>query len=187
MSVSGLDGLAIVENLCGLRVEACRPPHVPVPKPGPCKGWKTPEFKQAQARARQKNIDDARSKAGVLAELEELVTDEVDGDVLERTMTRVTRTAGLGDDEQIKALVDVAQRGERRELDRAIGQQARRFRLRRIGGNARTARFDAKDHEMISGERRPAAGTPVEIVRPGYDFLLDGKPVRLHKAIVQVA
>lgn len=35
------DGLAVLEELCGLtRVRACRPPHVPVPKPGPCPGAK---------------------------------------------------------------------------------------------------------------------------------------------------
>lgn len=49
MSLSSLvDGLAVVEDLCGLRtpptaargsrVQACMPPHVAVPKPGPCPG-----------------------------------------------------------------------------------------------------------------------------------------------------
>ena len=35
---SGLsqDGLAIVEDLCGLTVRACMPPRVPKPQPGPC-------------------------------------------------------------------------------------------------------------------------------------------------------
>lgn len=211
MSVYGVDGLTVVEDLCALtcapgfrpsgratvvadagpvcrtRVEACLPPHVPVPRPGPCKGWKTPEFRQAQARVRQKSIDDARAKAGVLAELEELVIDEVDGEVLERTMGRVAKAAGLDGDGQIEALVKVARDGGRQALDKALKRQARRFALRRIGGNARTARFDARDHEMIADERRPAAGTLVEIVRPGYDFLLERKPLRLHKAIVQVA
>lgn len=40
MSFSG-DGLAVVEDIFGLmRVEGCMPPHVPSPRPGPCKGSK---------------------------------------------------------------------------------------------------------------------------------------------------
>lgn len=35
------DGLAVIDDALGLpRIEACMPPHVPVPKPGPCPGTK---------------------------------------------------------------------------------------------------------------------------------------------------
>ena len=37
-----LDGLAVIEGLCGLTVQACMPPAVPVPKPGPCPGKRGP-------------------------------------------------------------------------------------------------------------------------------------------------
>lgn len=54
MSVwSGSDGLSVVEAVLGLRVQACKPPHVPVPVPGPCKGWRK-KIKTIKPRARAK-------------------------------------------------------------------------------------------------------------------------------------
>lgn len=42
----------MVEDLCGLdRIAACKPPHVPVPKPGPCRGTR----RAPGARARPRN------------------------------------------------------------------------------------------------------------------------------------
>lgn len=179
------DGLDVVEMLCATTVQACRPPYVPVPRPGPCKGWKTPEFKENKARERQKVIDEAKGKAGVLAELEELVINETEPDVLTRSMKRALRGSGLENDAAVAKLIDTAKQGDSPALTRTLAAQARRFRLRRIGGTARTARFDRSEHEMVGGQRRPPEGTPVQIIRPGYDFRLGREYLRLAKAIVE--
>lgn len=175
----GFDGLSVVE-------EFCLPPFVPVPKPGPCKGWKTPEFRERRARLRQATIDDARKRADVLAELEELANNETGAEAIGRSMRRFVDAAGLDGDEQASALIRVAQRGDREALDKALDRLARRFGVRRAGGRAgQTVGFDPGVHDMIAGERRPARGARVDVVRPGYVMRLDGKVVPLMKAVVE--
>lgn len=59
------DGLAIVEELCGLnaRVQACMPPHVPVPRPGPCrKKTRLPSAAGVRSRGRKATAETETAK-----------------------------------------------------------------------------------------------------------------------------
>lgn len=142
---------------------------------------------------RQARIDDARGKAAVLAELEELNINEAEPAVIGRSIGRLLRSAGLQDDAKAAALVEVAQEaartGERKQLIAELRRAARRYGIRRIGGSGRRVAFDPASHTPAGGERPPRAGTMVDVVRPGYDFLREtdsrGRPVRLDKTIVE--
>jgi hypothetical protein len=175
------------------QVQACRPPFVPVPKRGPCKGWKeTRRLLEAdpheRLRVRQGRIDDAHSKAGVLAELEELHINETDPAVIARSIAPLLKKASLDADPKAAALVKVAQEGDAKQLVSALRKAARRFGLKSIDGGAREVAFNPRDHKPLPGQRAPRPGTKVGVVRPGYDFLwesADGRPVRLDKTIIE--
>lgn len=67
------DGLAVVEDVYGIaRVQACMPPHVPVPKPGPCKGHRRgvprPRAKDTGKTGKTKAVPAARRKRQELVE-----------------------------------------------------------------------------------------------------------------------
>lgn len=67
------DGLSVIEELCatGGRVQACMPPHVPVPKPGPCRGHRkagTAARKKAVGKPKAVRVSDAQRKRQELVE-----------------------------------------------------------------------------------------------------------------------
>lgn len=208
----------------GVLIEACMPPHVPVPKPGPCKGAKrkladavtkpakTPPKKTAvpkksasakkagveaetlhdRNRRRQKVIDTAINRAGLLADLEQIaIINEADADRIGPLLSQDTRVRKLEDDPQMQDIIRAAATGDLTQIREALEKTAAALGLERIGGDLEQSQqivpFDRALHRPIGAAI--ADGAPAEIVRPGYRMFLEGfKPggedVRLQKADV---
>lgn len=207
-------------------IEACMPPHVPVPKPGPCKGTKrkiadavtkpakkTPAKKTAapkktatakkaspaaaetsheRAVRRQKEIDTARNRAGLLAELEEIaVINEADAGRIGPLLSQYTRQRDLEDDPQLQDLIRAAGTGDLTQIREALEKTAASLGLQRVGGDLYESQqivpFDRVLHRPI--DTGIANGAAAEIVRPGYRMFLEGfqpggEDLLLEKALV---
>lgn len=157
------------------RLEACRPPHVPVPRPGPCKGWKSAEHGIAQARARSAQFDHARKQASILAELEELTLKQASPQTLQSRYDsslrrhEIERSPAL-DDLAAKA-AGAAQTQNYGPFNTALKKVVKSYGLRHIDPyGAQQVPFDHKKHKLVGGGRTPAAGTVLYVVRPGYQY-----------------
>lgn len=149
------------------------------------------EGRDAETRAvdRQARIDAAKAQAEMLAELEELaVINELDGDALARSAKRAADRFGVTDDPAFATVLRHAEAGNADLVGASIETIAERLGLTRIGGDVQSSqqviRFDRAKHSMVPGERQPAQGAPVEVVRPGYEFTLDGEHLTVVRAVV---
>lgn len=142
----------------------------------------TPDTREDAARARQAKIDAARSRANVLAEVEELVLNETDGPVLARNIEKLAARLGVQDDPAIAGVIAAAG-GDRDGLLQKVREAAGSFGLRRVGAPRQP--FDPRQHQAIGD--RPREGALVDLVRPGYTATIDGEQVLVEKAVVEKA
>lgn len=141
--------------------------------------------RQQRARERQQQIDTARARAELLAELEEIaVINEARGDELARMARVAADRFGVADDAELAALLRRAAEGDAAMVEATLEAVARRLGLTRIGGDLESEqiiRFDRSKHDMLPGER----STPfVEVVRPGYIAVIDGGELVIVRAVV---
>ncbi len=146
------------------------------------------------ARDRQARIDVLRSRAEVLASVEQQIFDEADGDEIARNVRALMKRLGLGEDSAMAALAD-GDFDDPQALAVLIKALADESGLGRIGGD-RIVRvqgtfgistierglFKRSEHNSIEGPLRE--GTLVDIVKPGYTADIDGQQVQLFKADV---
>lgn len=159
-------------------------------KPAPKKPRQPRESKKTvDARIRQGLIDDSRSAAEVIGELEEraILNEERDPNVLQRALMQIAARNKIEQDESIEQLIDTAGWGDTRDLVHAMRAAAARFGLERIGGiegrPLQKVSFNPKEHEAIDG--RPRVGQKVQVVRPGFYGVVNGERVLLVKAKVE--
>lgn len=156
---------------------------VPPPPPTPAG-----EDLEEAARERQQEIDLARGRSDVLAELEEraLINEDTDQEAVKRALQRVAERAGVADEQVIKDVIDAAGY-EPRDISDAIRYAAQQYELERIGGipgrSLQRLAFNPKEHKAIDGPKKPNAR--VQLVRPGYYANIDGERVLVEKALVE--
>jgi len=151
------------------------------PSPRPLPSVPSPE---AAARTRQVDIDSARRVADVLAEVQELRSNEAGPEVMRRTIgTRAQRDPGP----DLQPIIDAVDTADPARIDAAISETAQRHGLTPTARVGDTSFFDPKRHQMVSGPR-PAEGSGVQVrvLRPGYSYRRDGEDIALSKAVVEV-
>lgn len=154
------------------------------PRPEPQREPEVDE-RQQRARERQAAIDTARSRAEMLAELEEIaVINQADGDELARMARVAADRFGVTDDPELAKLLQRAASGDPAMVEATLEAVAARLGLNRIGGDLgadQLVKFDRSRHDMLPGEKP----TPVvEIVRPGYVAMVDGEELIVVRAKV---
>jgi hypothetical protein len=151
------------------------------------------------ARSRQQRIDTARSKADVLAQVEELLLNDSDAEVIERHLEILDRRHNLDGDPDLAPLLNVNP-GDHSAIRRLLETIAEALGLDRIGGDRQLkvrsrfgefdierGRFSRREHDIAGGERAPRDGADVDLIRPGYAVEIDGERVVLSRAIVEEA
>jgi hypothetical protein len=141
---------------------------------------------EARAVARQAVIDERRAVADSLAEVRELLTNGASERALaSRSRLIAGRTTGQAR-EDLTALVQAMESGDADRIRIALGDVAQRRSLAELGPAGQdVVPFDPKIHELVTGAKRPPAGTFVQVQRPGYSVRLDdGEVVQLSKAKV---
>lgn len=142
----------------------------------------TPDTREDAARARQAKIDDARNRANVLAEVEELLLNEEEPELIERNVRKLAERLKVQDDPAVAAVLAAAG-GDRDDLLQKVKEAAGSFGLRRVGAPQQP--FDPRQHRALGS--RPREGAPVDLVRPGYTATVDGDQVLVEKAVVEAS
>ena len=150
------------------------PDHVPVP-PG-----------VAAARERQANIDHARARADLLAELEEVaVLNEAPPDVIVHRAEQTARRLGIADAPELAPVLEAARSGDPDQIQQAIAAAAAKLGLHRLD-EGRMVPYDRSRHKNLGTGGRP--GQMMHVVRPGYAATLPGgERVQLEKTVVEEA
>jgi hypothetical protein len=142
-----------------------------------------PDLEDA-ARLRQVIVDQHRAVADTLAEVGQLLGDEVTARVLTARADDILARVSGETRRILQPLVRAMKTGDVAKIERAMAAAARKLGLRRGQAAGEIVDFDRSAHAAIAGERI-ATGAKVRIVRPGYDATIDGEDLRLAKATVE--
>ena len=157
--------------------------------------WRTlpdSERREQVGRFRQSIIDRQKAVAEALAEVSELLANEVSAATLaSRGASRLRRIESLIEgwphEAQLRALVTAMQTGRPAAIRRAVANAEKKLGLRRIGDEAGSAtRYDRTVHQPIAGSRI-ADDAPVIVVRPGYAIDISGERVTILRPVVEEA
>ena len=150
------------------------PDHVPAP-PG-----------VVAARERQANIDHARARADLLAELEEVaLLNEAPPDVITHRAEQTARRLGIADAPELAPVLEAARSGDPDRIQTAIATAAAGLGLHKLD-DGRMVPYDRSRHKNLGSGGRP--GQMMHVVRPGYAATLPGgERVQLEKTVVEEA
>lgn len=150
------------------------PDHVPAP-PG-----------VVAARERQANIDHARNRADLLAELEEVaLLNEAPPDVIVHRAEQTARRLGITDAPEFAPVLEAARSGDPDRIQAAIDTAAGKLGLHKLD-EGRMVPYDRSRHKNLGSGGRP--GQMMHVVRPGYAATLPGgERVQLEKTVVEEA
>lgn len=164
------------------RTSAKRAPRADLPaaKRAPAKAAPEVDAEDA-ARVRQKVIDEARQRANVLAEVHQLLNDGQDDPAVFQHRAQ-SNARLLGDDASMAPLLRALESADRAKIRRALGTTERKLGFRKSPTGRRPVGFTGSEHEAVGA--KPAPGTRVDVLRPGYSFTHDGEDIRLSKAKV---
>lgn len=139
--------------------------------------------KLATAMRRQEAIDQARSRASFLAEMEEALLNDTDADAMTRMMHASVKKNKLTSDPVAGGIAIAIGKGDSHAVLRAIRAAASKHGFRRMAAT-NAEKYDPKKHDVAGGGKLKA-GAAVQTVRPGYEFTHEGESITLFKPVVE--
>jgi hypothetical protein len=136
------------------------------------------------ARARQADINYHRDYAQFAGEFEELIGNQVESDVMFRSLSAVLRRINRTElTDEAATLVALTEAGQVAEASKILAQIMKRLGIRSDGVPGTETRFNKAKMQAIGGSI--PQGAEVLVVRPGYYYDRGGETIQLSKMLVE--
>ena len=135
------------------------------------------------ARDRQSSIDEARKRAVIGGELDQLITDGASTSALLSRLDAESSNSGLRDDPDFVRIRAAAEAGNLPEARRLTDAWLKKNGVTQVTKAGDEGSYDPGQHQTIGGG--VTRGDPVRVIRPGFSLKRNGEDIQLSKAIVE--